>query len=70
MEYMDGAPLNVLGANLTLVPTQDATQEFSVDTNSQRCGSGRATGGAINMTSRTGTNKYHGSVYEYFRNGI
>ena len=68
-EYMDGAPLNVLnGDALTLVPTQDATQEFSVDTNANGADSGRATGGVINMSSKTGTNRYHGSFYEYFRN--
>jgi hypothetical protein len=68
-EYMDGAPLNVLNGNqLTLVPTQDSTQEFSVDTNSNGADQGRATGGVINMTSRSGTNTIHGSVYEYFRN--
>ena len=68
-EYIDGAPINVLGGNtVALVMTQDAVQEFSVVTSDAGGDFGRTAGGVVNMTSRSGTNAWHGSVYEYFRN--
>ncbi len=67
--YVDGSPINVLGGNtVSLVMTQDAVQEFSVVTNEADADFGRSAGGLVNMTSRSGTNAWHGSVYEYFRN--
>jgi Carboxypeptidase regulatory-like domain/TonB dependent receptor len=68
-EYIDGSPINVLGGNtVALVMTQDAVQEFSVVTGGAGADFGRFAGGVVNMTSRSGTNEWHGSVYEYFRN--
>jgi len=68
-EYIDGSPINVLGGNtIALVMTQDAVQEFSVSTSDPGADFGRFAGGVVNMTSRSGTNAWHGSVYEYFRN--
>ncbi|MGB9431768.1 MAG: TonB-dependent receptor [Candidatus Acidiferrum sp.] len=68
-EYIDGSPINVLGGNtVALVMTQDAVQEFSVVTSGAGADFGRFAGGVVNMTSRSGTNAWHGSVYEYFRN--
>ena len=68
-EYIDGSPINVLGGNtVALVMTQDAVQEFSVITTSAGADFGRFAGGVVNMTSRSGTNAWHGSAYEYFRN--
>lgn len=67
--FYDGAPLNVSYVNSTaLVPTQDAVGEFRVATNSVSPEFGRFAGGVINLTSKTGTNQFHGSLYEYFRN--
>jgi len=67
--YFDGAPLNVSYVNsVILVPTQDAVQEFRVATNSVSPEFGRFAGGVVNLASRSGTNTFHGNLYEYFRN--
>jgi hypothetical protein len=49
-------------------PSIDAITEFSVDTNGFKAESGRAQGGSINFASKSGTNEYHGTVFEYLRN--
>ena len=55
--------------NLTaLVPTQDAIQEFRVQTNNLGPEFGHLAGGAINLTTKSGTNSFHGSAYEFLRN--
>ena len=70
-EYIDGVPNNVLGGNLiALVPTQDAIQEFSVATSNAGADFGRFAGGVVNMTTKSGANAFHGSVWEYFRNAV
>lgn len=67
--YIDGAPNNASYVNLTaLVPTQDAVQEFKVQTNSLGPEFGRFAGGVINLTTKSGTNTFHGSAYEFLRN--
>ncbi len=67
--YIDGAPVNASYVNLTsLVPTQDAVQEFRVQTNSLGPEFGRFAGGVINLTTKSGSNSFHGSAYEYLRN--
>lgn len=69
--FIDGAPINASYANLTaLVPTQDAIQEFRVQTNNLGPEFGRLAGGAVNLTTKSGTNDFHGNVYEYFRNRV
>ena len=69
--YIDGAPLNVAqGSLIALIPTQDAMQEFRVQTNNLGPEFGRFTGGVINLTSKSGTNDFHGSAYEFLRNKV
>ncbi len=69
--YLDGAPTNTNNANsVGLVPSQDAIQEFRVETNSVSPEFGRFSGGVVNMVTKSGTNEYHGSVYEYLRNRV
>jgi Carboxypeptidase regulatory-like domain len=69
--YLDGAPLNTIYINSPgLVPTQDAIQEFRVDTNAVSAEFGHFAGGVVNMASRPGTNSIHGSAYEYIRNRV
>jgi hypothetical protein len=66
--FVDGAPTNGLGSNaVTLIMTQDAIQEFRVATNSVSAEFGRFGGGVINFATKSGTNDFHGSAYEYFR---
>ena len=67
--FIDGGPLNVLNGNtVALVPTQDAIQEFRVASNSVSPEFGRFGGGVVNMTTKSGTNAFHGSAYGYVRN--
>jgi hypothetical protein len=46
---------------------QDATQEFSVVAASQGAEYGRASGGAVNVSTKSGTNQFHGDLYDYNR---
>jgi hypothetical protein len=63
-DYSNAGPGNVLGANLGV----DAIQEFSVLTNNYSAQYGFTSGGVINAINRSGTNTFHGSVYEFMRN--
>ncbi len=49
-------------------PVIDAIQEFKVETNSPPAEFGRFNGGVVNLTTRSGTNAFHGSAFEFFRN--
>ena len=49
-------------------PIVDAIQEFNVETNSAPAEFGRFNGGVINLTTKSGTNNYHGTVFEFLRN--
>jgi hypothetical protein len=49
-------------------PIVDAIQEFNVETNSAPAEFGRFNGGVINLTTKSGTNDYHGTVFEFLRN--
>jgi Carboxypeptidase regulatory-like domain len=51
-------------------PNVEGVQEITVQTNSYAAEAGRTAGGVINIVTRSGTNQFHGSVYEYFRNDI
>ena len=67
--YIDGAPANLPPNNATaFVPTQDAIQEFNVATNNVSAEFGGYAGGVVNMTTKSGTNEFHGGAYEFFRN--
>ncbi len=69
--YLDGGTLNILGGNAVLfIPTQDATQEFRVMSSGISPEFGRFGGGVVTMATKSGTNQWHGSVYEYFRNKV
>ncbi|MBI1789652.1 MAG: TonB-dependent receptor [Acidobacteria bacterium] len=46
----------------------DAVQEFAVQTSVSLAEFGRGTGGQINIVTKSGTNDFHGSAFEYFRN--
>jgi Carboxypeptidase regulatory-like domain len=69
--FLDGAPLNVAqGSLIAIIPTQDAMQEFKVQTNSLGPEFGRFAGGVINLTSKSGSNGFHGGSYEFLRNKV
>jgi hypothetical protein len=48
-------------------PNLDAIQEFKVESNTPPAEFGRFNGGVINLTTRSGSNAFRGSVYEFFR---
>jgi Carboxypeptidase regulatory-like domain/TonB-dependent Receptor Plug Domain len=60
---------SALGGTSSLVSVE-ALQEFRVETSSFAPEFGRSPGGQILLTTRSGTNDFHGSVYEYFRNNV
>src|SRR5579862_9867454 len=70
-EYLDGQPLNIGYINLPIIiPTQDSIGEFKVQYNDQGAEWGKFSGGVVNLSTKSGTNNWHGSAYEYFRNKV
>ena len=63
-DFNNAAPGSVLGGDLGV----DAVQEFSVITSNVSAEYGRTSGGVINAITRSGTNQFHGSAYEFLRN--
>jgi hypothetical protein len=49
---------------VALVPTQDAIQEFDVQSNNISPEFGKSAGGIVNMTTKSGTNDYHLELYD------
>jgi len=60
---------SALGGTSSLVSVE-ALQEFRVETSSFAPEFGRSPGGQVILTTRSGTNDFHGGVYEYFRNNV
>ena len=50
-------------------PNPDALEEFSVQSNSYSAEYGRGSGAIVNVVTRSGTNQFHGSAFEFIRNG-
>ncbi len=69
-EYLlDGAPNTAAAQNQPVVfVNPDAVQEFKVETNNFSAQYGRAAGGIFNIVTRSGTNEFHGTAYNYLRN--
>ncbi len=51
-------------------PSVEGIQEISVQTNSYAPEAGRTAGGVVNIVTMAGSNAFHGSAYEYFRNDV
>ncbi len=67
--FIDGVGSNIAENNVnTLVPTQDVVQEFRVSTNNVSAEFGGYGGGVVEISTKSGTNQFHGNAYEYFRN--
>src|SRR5947208_10045074 len=69
--YLDGGN-NMTGLRNTgnILPSPDAVSEFRVQTNSYSAEYGRYANGVINVLTKSGTNNWHGSLFEYVRNTV
>jgi hypothetical protein len=47
--------------------TQDSVEEFRVTTSNADADAGRSSGAQVSLVTKSGTNKFHGAAYEYFR---
>jgi hypothetical protein len=61
--------LSALGGTNSLVSV-DATKEFRIQTSSFAPELGRTPGRQISILTRSGTNSFHGTLFDYFRNGV
>ena len=66
---IDGVDNNDTSSN-GVRPTisQEAVSEFQINRSGYNAEFGRAIGGVINLVSKSGTNQFHGNIYNYFRN--
>src|SRR5918996_4847742 len=66
---LDGAPNNANqgGNNIAYVPPAEAVNEMKIATNSYDAQYGRTAGGVVNMSLKSGTNSFHGVVYDFMR---
>lgn len=68
--FLDGG-INMTGLRNTgnILPNPDAIQEYRVETNNYDAEYGKMSGGVITVLTKSGTNNYHGSLFEYWREG-
>jgi outer membrane receptor protein involved in Fe transport len=67
--YMDGVVnTSVRSGSYVALPDIDSLQEFKVQTQSDKAEFGGVVGGVVNMTTKSGSNRFGGSVFGYFRN--
>lgn len=73
---LDGLDNNAYGtsnqgfSNQAIQPSPDAISEFNVETDNYSAEYGRSAGAVINVSIRSGTNNFHGKVYDYLRNTV
>jgi len=70
IEGISATDYNVAELTNTPLPSPDVVQEFKVQTSLYDATQGRNGGGNINAILKTGTNTFHGSVFEFFRNTV
>jgi hypothetical protein len=68
---VNGINLNDMSNNqITFQPSINTVSEFKVDNSTFRAEYGRNSGSIVNIATRSGTNQFHGEVFEYFRNNV
>ena len=64
---VDGSEANDQGGGVRANLNQESVQEFQINRSSYNAEFGGASGGVINIVSKTGTNQFHGSAFAFFR---
>ena len=68
---LDGGTHNEVYANLNMpLPFPDALQEFKVETSAVPAQYGQHSAGVVNAVTKSGTNAFHGSLFEFVRNKV
>lgn len=69
--YLDGG-INMTGLRNTgnILPNPDAIQEYRVETNNYDAEYGKMSSGVISVITRSGTNNYHGTLFDYWRDNV
>ena len=68
---LDGASNNARQfGNVAIKPSIDAIQEFKVQTNSYSAEFGQAAFGQVSLITKSGTNSFHGTLFEFWRNNV
>jgi hypothetical protein len=70
IEGISATDYNVAALTTTPLPNPDVVQEFKVQTSLYDATQGRNGGGNVNAILKSGTNQFHGDVYEFFRNTV
>src|SRR5258708_4015398 len=66
---LNGAPISLTGT-WQVAPNMDAIQEFKVMTNTYDSQIGRTGGGSVNTILKSGSNAWHGTLFDYVRNSV
>jgi len=71
---LNGAPISQQTSTARgawfLSPNVDAVEEFKIQTNNYDATIGRSGGGTINVVTKQGTNNFHGTLFDYWRNSV
>lgn len=66
---INGVNLNDMVQNqITFQPSIDTTNEFKINNSTFSAEYGRSSGSIVNVSTRSGTNSFHGEAFDYFRN--
>ena len=66
---INGVNLNDMSQNqITFQPSINTTSEFKINNSTFSAEYGRSSGSIVNVSTRSGTNQFHGEVFDYFRN--
>ena len=61
---------NLTNSSITFQPSIGAVQEFKVDNSTFSAEHGQSSGVIVNIASRSGSNEFHGALFEFFRNDV
>src|SRR5581483_5990807 len=69
--YIDGVyATDPFFSTFSISPSIDAIQEFKENTHSDLAEFGQSTGGTVNVAMKSGSNSFHGTLYEFLRNDV